>query len=333
MSSRRRMPRLGCTTWAFVLRRGVREYSADNGTYLAAMLTHFTLLALSPVLLAIFSVVSLVLTRNAQTAVWLVAELTTQYVPADYQQLVSGLVRMITASATGGGIALALALATGLWSSTGYATAFSHCTNTIHGAVEGRGWLRRSATMVLVALAMLAGIALIVVSLVLTPALVSGLLGPVAGPLRLTEELDFLLTTFLPIWGWVKWLLVLVVLVTIVAVLYHFTPDVRPRRFRWLSPGAVVAVLGIAAAALLLWTYLSRFAGYSLYGAVGVAIALVFALWASNIMLLLGAEVDGEVERARQRQSELESERIVQPSAGSTPTAGEHRQDAPGSDS
>ena len=167
-------------------------------------------------------------------------------------------------------------------------------------------------------------VALIVVSLVLTPTLVSGLLGPVAGPLRLTEELDFLLTTFLPIWGWMKWLIVLVVLVTIVAVLYHFTPNVRPRRFRWLSPGSVVAVLGIAAAALLLWTYLSRFAGYSLYGAVGAAIALVFALWAVNVALLLGAEVDAEVERARQLQSGIEAEGTIQLEPRGTDTTGKH---------
>lgn len=321
MSSRPHPRRLTRSAWAYAIRRALREYGADDGTYLAATLTHFSLLSLSPVLLAIFSIVSLVLDRNAETAFWLVAELTVQYVPADYQRLVSGLVRIITGSASGGAIALALALATGLWSSSGYVTAFSHCTNTIYDAVEGRGRLHRSGTILLLALAMLAGIALIVVSLVLTPALVTGLLGPVAGPLRLTEELDFLLTTFLPIWGWVKWLIVLVVLVSIVALLYHFSPNVRPRRFHWLSPGTVVAVLGIAGAALLLWTYLSRLAGYSLYGAVGVAIALVFALWLGNAMLLLGAEVDAEVERARQLQAGLEAESRIQLPPRSTATA------------
>lgn len=304
--------RLERPSWTYALKRAVKEYSADDGTYLAAMLTHFTLLSLSPVLLAIFSVASLLLSSNAETVASLVADLTTRYVPADYQGLVVDLVGMITGSATGGAIALIIAIATGVWSSSGYVTAFSHCMNAIYGREEGRGLLRQTGTMLLVSLATLSGVVLILVSLALNQPIVSGLLGPIAEPLGLAAQLDFLLTTFLPIWSWVKWLVVLALMITLVALLYYFTPNVRKPRFTWISPGSIVTILGLAITGALLWTYLTRFAGYSLYGAVGAGIALLFALWLGNSMLLLGAEVDAEVERARELQAGIEAEGAIQ---------------------
>ncbi|WP_092610103.1 YihY/virulence factor BrkB family protein [Raineyella antarctica] len=319
-------PRLGRPGWAYALRRALKEFSVDNGPYLSAMLTHFTVLSLSPILLAIFSVASLILTRNAETVASLVADLTTRYVPADYRGLVVGLVSMITGSATGGAIALLIALATAVWSASGYVTAFSHCLNTLYGRAEGRGMLRLTVTMLLVSLVTLSGVVLILLSLALNAPLVSGLLGPVAEPLGLTAQLDFLLTTFLPIWAWVKWLVVLVLVIALVAVLFYFTPNVQKPRFTWLSPGSVVAIIGIAAAGGLLWTYLTRFAGYSLYGAVSAGIALLFALWLINTMLLLGAEVDVELERARELQAGIEAESMIQLPPRSTAKAEKMKQ-------
>ena len=305
-------PRLGRRSWRYALTRAIKEFSADGGTDLAAMLTHFTVLSLAPVLLGILSVVSLILTSNTETVTWLVADLTTRYVPADYQELVVNLIRTIMGSYTGSLIALTLAIATALWSSSGYVQAFSRCMNAIYGREEGRGLLKRTGAMLLVALVMLAGVVLILVSLALNHPIVSGLLGPIAEPLGLSGLLDFLLRTFLPVWTWAKWLVILAVAIAVVAVLYYFTPNVRKPKFTWFSPGSVVAIAGIGTASLLLWLYLTRFAGYSAYGAVSTAIAALFVLWAFNIMLLLGAEVDAEVERVRELQAGIEAEVDIQ---------------------
>lgn len=306
-----RRPRLGRAGWAYALKRARKEFSADSGIDLSAMLTHFTLLSLAPVLLAIFSVVALILTSRATSVTSLVADLTSHYVPADYQRPAANLVTMITGSASGSGIALVVAIGTGVWSSFGYVTAFSRCMNAMYGLEEGRGVLRHTRTMLLVALAMLTGVVVILFSLVLNRPIVAGLLGPVAQPLRLGPLLNFLLTTFLPVWAWAKWLVVLAVMTALVALLYHYTPNVRTR-FTWISPGSVVALVGMAVAALLLWTYLTRFARYSLYGALGAVIGLVFALWLVNTVLLLGAEVDAEIERARELVSGIEAEATIQ---------------------
>jgi membrane protein len=73
-----------------------------------------------------------------------------------------------------------------------------------------------------------------------------------------------------------------------------------------------VAILGTPIAGAALYLYSSYFAGYNPYGAIGTVMALLLALWTSNIVLLLGAEVDAEVERVRQLQAGMPAERNIQ---------------------
>lgn len=305
-------PKLTGASWKYALRRAVKEFTADRGTDLAATLTYFTVLSLAPGLLAVFSILSLLLASNAEEITTLVDGLVTEYVPADYQGLVVDLVDTVTGSATGGIIALVIGIATALWSASAYVKAFSRSANQIYGREEGRGLVRQTGTMLLTTLVMLLGVVLILVSVALSEPLVRGLLSPVAGPLGLEGLLDFFLRTFVPIWAWVKWPVVVALLVVMIAVLYYFTPNVRQPKFRWISLGAVVAIIGIALAGVVLYFYLSRFAGYSSYGAIGTVMALLFALWIFNMVLLLGLEVDVELERARELQSGIEAEANIQ---------------------
>lgn len=305
-------PRLQRASWAYALKRALKEFGSDGATDLAAMLTYYTMLSMAPALLVIFSIVSLVFASNAGTVTSMVEGLVTQYVPTDYQGMVVDLVDRVTGSATGGVIALVIGIAIALWSASTYVKAFSRCMNTIYGREEGRGLIKQLGTMLLITLGILVGVVLILASIALNEALVSGLLGPVAEPLGLTDTLDFLLRTFLPVWAWVKWPVILALVVALVAVLYYYTPNVRQPKFTWISLGSIVAIVGIAIAAVLLSIYLTRFAGYSSYGAVGTVMALLFALWVFNIMLLLGAEVDAEVERARELQAGFAAEGNIQ---------------------
>lgn len=300
------------TSWKYAFKRAVKEFTADGGTDLAAMLTYYTVLSLAPALLAIFSIVSLVLANNADTVTGLVDDVVTQYVPADYQGLVTNLVETMTSSATGGVIALIIGIATALWSSSAYVKAFSRCMNTIYGRTEGRTLIKQTGTMLLTTLAMLLGIVLILVSIALNETVVTAVLGPIAEPLGLGGMLTFLTQSFLPIWAWAKWPFILALVIGMIALLYYTTPNVKQPKFTWISMGAVVAIIGIAIAAVALSIYFAQFAGYSSYGAIGSVMALLFALWVFNIVLLLGAEVDAEVERARQLQSGIPAEESIQ---------------------
>jgi membrane protein len=305
-------PKLKGPAWRYALKRALKEFGTDRGTDLAAMLTYYTVLSLAPALLAVFSLITLVLAGNAATVTTVVEDLVKQYVPTDYQGLVVDLVETLIGSAAGGTIALAIGIAVALWSASAYVKAFSRCLNTIYDRQEGRGLVKQILTMLLLTLVVLVGIVLILVSIALNQSLVSGVLGPIAGPLGLGGVLDFLTQTFLPIWGWVKWPVVLVLVVALIAMLYSFTPNVRQPKFRWVSLGSIVAIVGIALAGLALYIYFGFFAGYSAYGAIGTVMALLFALWVFNIVLLLGAEVDAEVERARQLQAGIEAEQNIQ---------------------
>lgn len=296
----------------YAFTRAIREFVATGGIDLSATLTYFMVLSLAPALLAVFSIISLVLANHADTVTQLVNDLVVEYVPADYRGLIVDLVGTVIRASSGGAVALAIGIATALWSASIYVRAFSRCMNTVYGVHEGRGLVRQLATMLLTTLALLIGVVLILVSLALNQSLVNGVLGPIAEPLGLTDTLAFLTQTFLPLWAWLRWPVVLALMICMIAVLYLATPNVKKPRSGWLRSGSVLAILGIGFAAVALSIYLSRFAGYSSYGAVGTVMALLVVLWVFNIVLLFGAYVDAEVARARQLLAGIPAEVAIQ---------------------
>ncbi|MCR8669981.1 YihY/virulence factor BrkB family protein [Agrococcus sp. HG114] len=305
-------PKLEGQSWKYALKRALKEFGSDGGTDLAAMLTYYTVLSLAPGLLAVFSIVSLVLANNASIVTQLVDQVVERYVPADYRALVVDLVETLSDSATGGVIALIIGIATAVWAASAYVKAFSRSMNIIYGIEEGRGLIRQTATMLLITLALLVGVFLVLVSLALNEALVGGLLAPLAEPLGLGGFVSFMTGAFLPVWAWLKWPVILALVIAMIALLYYLAPNLQQPKFTWVSIGSVIAIVGIAIAAVALWVYFSFFAGYSSYGTIGTVMALLFALWIFNIVLLLGAEVDAEVERARELQAGIEAESAIQ---------------------
>ena len=304
-------PKLRGPSWKYALKRALKEFGSDGGTDLAAMLTYFMVLSLAPGLLAVFSIISLVLANNASTVTTVVDDAVRQ-VPEDYQGLIVNLVETMTSSATGGVIALVIGIATAVWSASAYVKAFSRCMNIVYGIAEGRGVIKLTATMLLITVALIAGVVLILVSLALNEALVTGVLGPIAEPLGLGELLAFMTESFLPIWAWLRWPFMLALVIAMIALLYYLAPNLRQPKFTWISLGSIAAIAGIAIGGVGLWLYFTLLTGYSAYGTIGTVMALLFALWIFNIVLLLGAELDAEIERARQLQAGIESEAMIQ---------------------
>ena len=304
-------PRLRGPSWKYALKRALKEFGSDGGTDLAAMLTYFMVLSLAPGLLAVFSIISLVLANNASTVTTIVDDAVRQ-VPEDYQGLIVNLVETMTSSATGGVIALVIGIATAVWSASAYVKAFSRCMNIVYGIAEGRGVIKLTATMLLITVALIAGVVLILVSLALNEALVTGVLGPIAEPLGLGELLAFMTESFLPIWAWLRWPFMLALVIAMIALLYYLAPNLRQPKFTWISLGSIAAIAGIAIGGVGLWLYFTLLTGYSAYGTIGTVMALLFALWIFNIVLLLGAELDAEIERARQLQAGIEAEAMIQ---------------------
>jgi len=101
--------------------------------------------------------------------------------------------------------------------------------------------------------------------------------------------------------------------VLIVALLYYATPNVRQPRFRWMSIGALLAVVVWLVASAAFGFYVANFSSYNAtYGSLAGAIVLLLWLWITNLALLFGAELDAELTRAGQLQAGVRAEKLVQ---------------------
>jgi membrane protein len=107
--------------------------------------------------------------------------------------------------------------------------------------------------------------------------------------------------TAVTVWDIAKWPVLILVVAVMFSLLYWAAPNVKQPGFRWLTPGGVLAVVMWLAASALFALYVANFASYNkTYGTLGGVVAFLVWLWISNIAVLLGAELNAELERGRQ---------------------------------
>ncbi len=298
-------PKLSAPTLKYMVKRVISEFLRDGGTDQAAKLTYFMVLSIAPTLLALFSLATLLLAGIKDQIADLLVDLVNQAAGGSElgaEDAVRSTVTSLMGSATGGTIALIIGIGTALWSASAYIKAYGRVANQIYEVPEGRGPIRMNGTMLLLTLAMILGILLVMISALLNETLVDGLLGPIASSIGAEGALSFLMDSFLPIWAWVKWPVILLIAFALISLLYWGAPNID-KPFRFISLGGVFAILGIALAAVALSIYMGTVASYSSYGAIGGIMAVLFALWIINIVIILGAEVDAEYERARELEA------------------------------
>jgi membrane protein len=120
-------------------------------------------------------------------------------------------------------------------------------------------------------------------------------------------------STVVTVWNIAKWPVLLAVMVVIVALLYYATPNVKQPKFRWISVGAVVAIVTWVVASVLFGFYVSNFSHYNkTYGSLAGVIAFLLWLWITNLALLFGGELDAELERGRELQAGQPAEETIQ---------------------
>ena len=109
------------------------------------------------------------------------------------------------------------------------------------------------------------------------------------------------------------WPLLVIFAVVMIAVLYYATPNVKQPKFRWMSLGALIALVVLALATLGFAFYVANFGNYNkTYGAIGGVIVMLLWFWLANLALLFGAEFDAETERGRQLQAGIAAEENIQ---------------------
>ena len=286
-------------SWKYVFGKTVREFSADQCTDLAAALTYFGVMSFFPGLVAVFSLLG-VLGQGDQAADT-VLDVVGSVAPGDTAEALRGPIEQL-ASSPAAGFALVSGIVLALWSASGYVGAFSRAMNRIYEIEEGRPFWKLRPMQLLVTV-----ITVILVTSALVLLVVSG---PVTDAVGSALGLGETVTT---IWDIVKWPILAFVVVLVVAILYYATPNAKQPKFRWISLGALLAIIVLAIATTVFALYVANFSNYDrTYGSLAGIIVFLLWLWIANLALLFGAEFDAELERGRQLQAGIAAEEDIQ---------------------
>ena len=283
----------------FVLKKTAREFSRDQCTDLAAALTYYSVLSLFPALLALVSLLGVF--GQGEKTTDAVLQMVDDLGPSSAVDTLRGPVEQLVA-APSAGFALVLGLLGALWSASGYVGAFGRAMNRMYEIDEGRPIWKLRPIMLLVTLVALA--------LAAAVALMLAVSGPIAKSIG--DAIGFG-ETALTVWNIVRWPILLLFVILIVAILYWATPNVQQPKFRWISAGAVLAIVTWIVASAAFALYVSNFGSYNkTYGALAGVIVFLLWLWLTNLALLFGAEFDSELERGRQLQAGMPAEEHLQ---------------------
>jgi membrane protein len=275
--------------------RTLREYKEDNLTDWAAALTYYSVLSVFPAMLVLVALLGLwgQYPRTVNMLLDIVRELGPSSAVDTFRGPIEGVIRNKGGAAAVAGIGALVAL----WSASGYVGAFTRASNRIY-EVGDRRFLRQRPLQLAITLLMALLLALVLVGLVLS--------GPLAEAVGRVVGLS---GTVVTIWSIGKWPVLLVLVVVMVSLLYFLAPNVRQRKFRWISAGGILAVLAWIVASVGFAFYVSQFGSYNkTYGSLGAVIIFLVWLYISNNALLLGVELNAELERGRELKEGLPAE-------------------------
>ena len=286
-------------SWTYVARTTFREFRDDECTDLAAALTYYAVLAIGPAAIALLSILGLV--SNGTKTVDTILQVLRQIGAGGAAKTLDPMLHTL-ASQQSSGIGLLVGLLGALWSASGYVGAFGRGMNRIYEIEEGRPFWKLRPVQIVVTLVTLVLAAAVVLALVVT--------GPAAQAIGDALGLG---STAVLVWEIAKWPVMLLVVVAIVALLYYATPNVKQPKFRWVSVGAVIAIVTWVIASALFGLYVAGFSHYDkTYGTLAGFVVFLLWLWITNLALLFGAEVDAELERGRELQAGVAAEETIQ---------------------
>jgi membrane protein len=276
---------LGARSWWAVLKRTVREFKEDNLTDWAAALTYYGVLAIFPALIVLVSVLGLI----GDSATKPLIDNLDKVAPGPAKDIFTSAIKNLQGSKGAAGVFFVVGIAGALWSASGYVAAFMRASNSIYDIEEGRPIWKTLPTRVLLTLVLLVLLAITAIGVTLTGSLAKHA-GSVIG----------LSDTAVSVWNIAKWPVLLLVVSFMFALLYWAAPNVKHPKFRWVSPGGVIAVIGWVIASAAFAFYVANFGSYNkTYGALAGPIIFLVWLWISNVLVLLGAEFNAELERGR----------------------------------
>ena len=273
--------------WYDILWRTYREMQSDRLLSIAGGVSFFVLLAIFPAITAVVSAYGLfsspsVITNNLS--------LLNDFVPDNMLSIVHEQASRI---ASNSGSALSTGMIVGilasLWSAVSGFKAMIDALNVIYEQKETRSFIKLNLVALVFTLAALAAFLLAISCIILLPLILSLIgLGSLAQTLTRVA----------------RWPVLLMVLLVGLAVLYRHGPDRRTARWQWVTVGSVFAAVTWIVASFLFSWYLASFANYNAtYGSLGAAVGVMIWFWISTTVMLLGAELNSEIEHQTARDS------------------------------
>lgn len=275
-----------------IVRRTFKSFNRDNLLSRAAELGFYFLFALFPTLVSATSLLGLFARRASTIYTALIAYFALVMPPTAFNIVVETF-NQTTAAATKGKVTFGLVAA--LWAASVGFSAIQDTLNIVYNVPETRPFWKARGSAILVTLLLA-----LINTLTLATLLAGDFLSHLARIRIYHHALQWAAIITLRS---VSWIITFALITLFFAVIYYFAPDVKTSCWRWLTPGAAIGILGWITASLLLRLYLHYFDNYSLtYGSLGAVIILLTWFYITGLMLLLGAEINSEIEAAATEQ-------------------------------
>jgi membrane protein len=269
--------------WKSILKRTVREFKQDDLTDWAAALTYYGVLSLFPGLLVLVSLLGLF----GQSATQPLVDNLTALAPGPARDFIMPVIENAQKSQAAS-LAFFIGIAAALWSASNYVGAFMRVSNHIYEVEEGRPFWKLRPLQIALTVVMVIILAIVSIAVVVS--------GPLAQQIG---DLVGLGDAAVTVFNIAKWPVIAIIFALMIAGLYYIGPNVKHPKFQWVSPGGIFAVVMWIIASLLFAFYVTMFPPNPTYGVIGGVILFLTWLWISNLVILLGAEMNAEMERQK----------------------------------
>ena len=285
--------------WWQILKRTVSEVSRDRVLTVAGGVTFYGLLSLFPALTVLVSLYGIFaepesISEHLEMLGSFLPESAMSVIGEQAMRVASGdQARLSIAGLAGGLVAL--------WSANAAMKSLIDTLNIVYGVDEARGFLKLNAVTLLFTISAIVGVMVLFVAVAAVPVILSFFwLGGIV---------DFL------IWAG-RWPVIFVLVILALAVLYRFGPCRPNVRWRWITPGSFIAALGLLILSMLFSWYAANFGKFNeTYGSLGAVIGFMTWMWLSATIILVGAELNAEIESAARPGAEKSGPGADQPAA------------------
>lgn len=271
---------IGLPGWKAIALRVKSELAADRISLVSAGVAFYGLMAIFPAITALMALAGLFITPADVTAQ--IQEIAA-VLPQRAAEIVIEQAKSVAGSHSGGlGLAAVLGLLLALYSASQGVAHLIEGLNIAYDETEERGFIRLKLTTLALTLLLIAGLLVAIAALLVLPGILA------------VFQLGSALETFA---SWARWGVLFVLIMTGIALIYRFGPSRRAANWAWITPGAFVACLLWLAGSLAFSLYAEHFGSYQeTFGSLAGAIILLFWLWISAYVILLGAEINAEME-------------------------------------